>query len=73
LRAVLRRDLLQSRTVGRWLIAWMLLASLLFGALAWTVPTEHVPIEYVALGVLFAMPMARLAGTPLALAYNRHR
>jgi hypothetical protein len=73
LQVVLRRGLLQPATVVRWAAAWLLLASLLFGVLAWVVPAERVPLHYIAFTVLFAMPMVRLASTPLALAWNRHR
>jgi hypothetical protein len=73
LREVLRRGLLQPRTAALWATAWLLLASMLFVVFVWAVPREHVPVYYLAFGVLFAMPMARLAATPLALAWNRHR
>ena len=73
LRLVLRRRLMQPSTVARWLGCWLLFASLLFAVLAWAIPTELVPKGYIAFGVLFAMPMARLAAAPLALAWNRHR
>jgi hypothetical protein len=73
LRVGLRRSLLQPRTAVHWVTAWLLLASSLFVVLAWAVPGELVPRHYVAFAVLFAMPMARLAATPLALAWNRHR
>jgi hypothetical protein len=73
LRRVLRQGLLKPRTVGRWLTGWLVVASLLFLLLAWAIPTEIVPAHYLALGILFAMPMARLAAAPLALAWNRHR
>jgi len=36
-------------------------------------PPELVPRYYLAYGVLFALPMARLAAAPLTLAWNRHR
>jgi hypothetical protein len=45
----------------------------LFSILAWSVPAGIVPTYYLALIVLFALPMVRLAATPLALAWNRHR
>ncbi|MBM4069797.1 MAG: hypothetical protein FJ271_12720 [Planctomycetes bacterium] len=73
LRQVFRQGLLRPKTVARWLAAWLLLASTLFVVLAWVVPRERVPIYYLAYAVVFVMPMARLAATPLALAWNRHR
>ncbi len=73
LRQVLRRRLLRPRTVARWIGGWLLLASILFAMLAWAIPAKMVPMGYIAFIVLFAMPMARLAAAPLALAWNRHR
>ncbi len=73
LRRVLHRGLLRPRTAVRWVVGWLLLASTLFALLACTIPPELVPVGYIAFGVLLAMPMARLAATPLALAWNRHR
>jgi hypothetical protein len=51
----------------------VLLASVLFGLFAWAVPPEVLSRYYLAYGVLFALPMARLAAAPLTLAWNRHR
>jgi hypothetical protein len=73
LRQSLRQGLLQPRTLVRWAAGWVLLASVLFGLFAWAVPPELVPRYYLAYGVLFALPMARLAAAPLTLAWNRHR
>lgn len=73
LRQVMRRGLLQARTLFRWLAGWLLLAVLLFGLLAWAVPAELVPRYYIAFAVVLVMPMARLAASPLVLAWNRHR
>jgi hypothetical protein len=73
LRQSLRQGLLQPQTVARWAAGWVLLASILFGLFAWTVPPKFVPWYYLAYGVLFALPMARLAAAPLTLAWNRHR
>ena len=70
---VLRQGLLQPQTVARWLAGWVLLASVLFCLLVWAVPSDLLPTYYLAYGVLFAMPMARLAAAPLTLAWNRHR
>lgn len=73
MREVLKRKLVQPTTMVGWAVAWVLLAAALFTMLALTIPTERVPIPYLAAGVLFAMPMARLTATPLALSWNRHR
>jgi hypothetical protein len=69
----LRQGLLQPRTAARWLASWLLLASMLFGVLAWVVPPGLIAKYYLACAVLIALPMARLAATPLVLAWNRHR
>jgi hypothetical protein len=73
LRAVLDRGLLKPQTAAWWAAAWLVVASTLVVVLAWAVPTDRVPVYYLAFGVLFAMPMARLTAAPLALAWNRHR
>jgi hypothetical protein len=69
----LRRQLISGRTVQRWLPACLAAGLLLFGALAWVVPWQQVAPQYVAFAVLLVLPMAHLAVTPLALAWNRHR
>lgn len=73
LRQALRQGLLQPQTAARWAAGWLLLASMLFGLLVWAGPPEIVPRYYLAYGVLFALPMARLAAAPVTLAWNRHR
>jgi hypothetical protein len=73
LRQVVRNGLLAPPTVARWLAIWLLFAAALFGLLALSVLADRVAMHYLAFAVLSAMPMARLAATPLALAWNRHR
>jgi hypothetical protein len=73
LRRMLSLDLIKARTVGIWLTTILLLGSVLIGTLAWVVPEEQVPRHYLAFAVFFIFPMVRLAATPLALAWNRHR
>ena len=66
--------LLTLRTAACWAAGWLLIASSLFAALAWTIPPEErIAPHYLAYLVLFAMPMARLAAMPLVLAWNRYR
>ncbi len=72
LRESLQQGLLRPATVQRWLAAWLLTAILLFAPLAWAAPA-WLPTIHVAFAVLFALPLARLAASPLALAWNRHR
>jgi hypothetical protein len=73
LRYGVTQGLFPAQTALRWMTAWLLLASLLIGTLAWSVPADRVPIHYLAFAVVTIFPMARLAATPLALAWNRHR
>jgi len=73
LRRVLRQGLVTPRTALYWLAAWLLLAAILFGLLAWAIPAEWVPLYYLAFAVVSVFPMARLAAAPVALAWNRHR
>src|SRR5207237_1033102 len=69
----LAHDLLTPRTVLAWVTAWIVVGAGLFGLLAWVVPLGSVPLYYLAYAVLFVLPTVRLAATPLALAWNRHR
>jgi len=73
LRLALRWGLLGSRTVAFWVTGELLLAAALFSLLAWSVPANLVSWYYLAFGVFWCTPMAHLAATPLALAWNRHR
>lgn len=72
-RQALLQGLLERRTLLHWVVGWLWVGSALFGLLAWIVPLDQVPYYYVAFGVLFALPMTRLAASPLVLAWNRHR
>jgi hypothetical protein len=73
LRRILCKNLMEIRTLQLWLFTWLMVGLTLFGTFAWIVPSELVPPHYLAFAVLLVMPMARLAATPLALAWNRHR
>ena len=72
-RRLLHQNLVEPRTLRRWLLAWLLLASTLIGTFAWVVPRELVPLHYLTLAIVLVLPMGHLAATPLALAWNRHR
>jgi hypothetical protein len=73
LRVGLQQGLLAGRTVATWAVAWLLLALALFAVVAWVVPADLVSRYYLAIGVVWCLPMTHLAATPLALAWNRHR
>jgi len=68
-----RRGLLPGRAVACWAAGELLLAAVLFGLLVLSVPEEPLFWYYLACGILWCLPMARLAAAPLALAWNRHR
>jgi hypothetical protein len=68
-----RQGLVKAGIVRNWVLAWLLLASVLVGALAWVVPAELVPWYYIGFIILLALPLSRLAAAPLVLAWNRHR
>jgi hypothetical protein len=72
-RAALRRGILTGRVVAVWATGWLLLALTLFSVAAWVVPAEWVSPFYLAVGVVWCLPLAHLAAMPLALAWNRHR
>jgi hypothetical protein len=73
LRVGLRRHLIASTTVRYGAAVWLIVALLLFSTLRWALPLDLVPTWCIAFAVLFALPMARLAASPLVLDWNRHR
>jgi hypothetical protein len=73
LREALRHRLLRPRTAACWIAAWLLLAVALFGLLAWAMRPGFLPMYDLACGVVFVLPIVRLAAAPLVLAWNRHR
>jgi hypothetical protein len=72
-RAVRRRELLTSRALAWLLAAWVVAAACLFGLFAWVLPAGAVSWPWLAVVVVLMLPLARLLGLPLALAWNRHR
>lgn len=68
-----RRGQVKPAAAGKLFVAWALAAAGLFAALAWVVPPSLVTVYGLALAVALFLPLARLAGAPLALAWNRHR
>jgi hypothetical protein len=72
-REVRRRGLLTSRALAWLLAAWVVAAAGLFGLFAWVLPIGPGAWPWLAVIVMLVLPLARLAGAPLALAWNRHR
>jgi hypothetical protein len=71
LRALVRRGLLEARTLAKLLGLWLFLTGALFTLAYVAVPA--VPVSLLACGVVLSLPLARVAAAPLALAWNRHR
>jgi hypothetical protein len=72
-RRMLQQNLIRTRTLMNCLLAIVFVGLAMFGTFAWVLPREWVPLHYLAFAVVLVLPMTRLAGTPLALAWNRHR
>lgn len=73
LHALLRSGLVEARTLTKLLGVWLLLAGGLFALASAVVPAGAIPASLIARGVVLALPLARLAAAPLAMAWNRHR
>jgi hypothetical protein len=73
LAALVRQGLVGARPLAKGLACWLLLAGGLFVLARTVVPAGSVPTSLIACGVVLALPLARLAAAPLALAWNRHR
>jgi len=73
IRALRRKRLVADRTLLILGATWLTLFAVLFGTLAWLVPSDVAPPYTLAPGVLLLMPLARLSAMPLALDWNRHR
>ena len=52
---------------------WSLVVAGLCLAVYCVVPSEHLALPQTAAGIALTIPFSRLAGAPLALAWNRHR
>jgi hypothetical protein len=72
-RALLRRRLVTPRALAGGLAVWLLAVVVLFGAFHWLVPPGVVSLPALALAAVLLVPLARLALSPLALEWNRHR
>jgi hypothetical protein len=67
-----RSDFWRDGTLA-WLALWLAVAVCLLAPLYAVLPTSPVPTHLVALFVLLALPLTRLAALPAAVAWNRHR
>jgi hypothetical protein len=68
-----QRRLVSDQSFITFATGWLLLFIGLFGLLAWLVPPTWAPRYLLALAAILALPLARPAAAPLALAWNRHR
>jgi hypothetical protein len=65
--------LLTDRALVLGAVCWCLGVFALYGLLVWLVDSPFVPRYALMLIAILAIPLARLAAAPLALAWNRHR
>jgi hypothetical protein len=73
--AIRLRDnrLLSDRTLVLGAACWDVSVFALYGLLVWLTPALLFRSYLLALVAILAVPLARLSGAPLALAWNRHR
>src|SRR5581483_8391642 len=72
-RALLRHRLVTPRALAGWLAVWLLAVVVLCGAFLWLAPPGLAHPAALALASVLLVPLARLALSPLALEWNRHR
>jgi hypothetical protein len=68
-----RSGLLSDRALVLGAAGWTLTVLALYGALVWWADTDLLPRYVFALLAILAVPLVRVAASPLALAWNRHR
>jgi hypothetical protein len=73
LRTLKHRELIPSSVLWGALAVWFALAAGLFAALYVLLPDTWFSASGVLLSIVLLLPLTRLALTPLALAWNRHR
>jgi hypothetical protein len=71
-RQLLLRRLIAARTVATFFVVWCAVAASVCGAILWLAPAG-VSAGQLICGAALVVPFTRLAGAPLALAFNRHR
>jgi hypothetical protein len=72
-RSLIRSELVPARTVLTLLGIWLAVAAGLAVLIVRLAPVEYVAPASLAAGVVLSLPLVRLAATPLALAWDRHR
>jgi hypothetical protein len=72
-RTLQRRRLLGIRAIRALVGGWSLIAICFFALLVECIPAGIVPTHLLDFGIILAVPFARLAAAPMALAWNRHR
>jgi hypothetical protein len=73
LRGLRRRGLVDFRQLSILAGAWFLIAGCLAALPYLLLPAGRFPLALIAFGLVLALPLTRLLGAPLALAWNRHR
>jgi hypothetical protein len=68
-----RSGLLRDRALVAGAAGWVAVVLALYGVLGWLVSGPLIPRYLLLLLAILAVPLARLAAAPLALAWNRHR
>ena len=68
-----RSRVLSDRALLVGALAWLAAVMALYGVLTWFFLTPLIPNYLLLLIAIVVMPLARLAASPLALAWNRHR
>jgi hypothetical protein len=72
-RILIRRHDITMGTAIRASLIWCLAGAMAFVVLMWLLPEGFVSSVDLALGVMLVVPLSRLALSPLALEWNRHR
>jgi hypothetical protein len=68
-----RSRLVARKSIGAMIGIWSLVVAGLCLVVYWFVPSEHFALGTAVAGIALNIPFSRLAGAPLALAWNRHR
>lgn len=72
-RRLLRSNLISDRALVYGAACWTLAVFLLYAVFVWWVDTPMIQRHMLAVFAILAVPLVRIAASPLALAWNRHR